>query len=81
MRMEPCVKFKKSKQKRSMNTIPEPDTYISIIDMGLIWHLATPTTEDREKINGIKYTWRVVRLSSGLFRETVFTLCLMLVLD
>ena len=47
----------KLQQKLSMNTIPEPDTYISIIDMGLIWHLATPTTEDRAKMDGTKYTW------------------------
>ena len=51
------VQKSKLQQKLSMNTIPEPDTYISIIDMGLIWHLATPTTEDREKMDGTKFTW------------------------
>jgi len=26
--------------------------------MGVIWHLAIPTIEDREKGDGTKYTWR-----------------------
>jgi len=29
-----------------MNVIPEPEVYTSIIDMGLIWRLSTPNTED-----------------------------------
>ena len=52
-------KAQKSKlqQKLTMTVIPEPDVYTSIIDMGLIWHLTTPTIEDREKGDGTKYTW------------------------
>ena len=52
-------KTQKSKlqQKLTMTVIPEPDVYTSIIDMGLIWRLTTPTTEDREKGDGTKYTW------------------------
>ena len=52
-------KTQKSKlqQKLTMTVIPEPDVYTSIIDMGLIWGLTTPTTEDREKGDGTKFTW------------------------
>ena len=32
--------------------------HISIVDMGLIWLLATPTASDREKIDGTPYTWK-----------------------
>ena len=40
-----------------MTEIQEPDMYTSIVDMGLIWRLAAPTAEDREKGDGSKYTW------------------------
>lgn len=40
-----------------MTVIQQPDVYTSIIDMGLIWRLSTPTTEDREKGDRAKYTW------------------------
>ena len=52
-------KAQKSKlqQKLTMTVIPEPNLYTSIIDMGLIWRLTTPTIEDREKGDGTKYTW------------------------
>ena len=32
-------------------------TYTAIVDMGLIWRLATPTKEDREIPDKMKYTW------------------------
>ena len=37
----------------------KPRDYISLVDMGLIWRLATPTTEDREsrKRDGLEYHW------------------------
>ena len=41
-----------------MTATPEPNVYTSIIDMDLIWRLATPTVEDREKRDGTKYTCR-----------------------
>jgi len=49
-------KAQKSKlqQKLTMNVIPEPKVYTSIIDMGLIWRLITPSIEDREKGDGTK---------------------------
>ena len=36
-----------------------PHEYISLIDMGLMWRLATPTSEDREAIkrDGGVYRW------------------------
>ncbi len=39
-----------------MNVIPEHAVNTSIIEMGLIWHLPTLTTEDREKGDGAKHT-------------------------
>lgn len=52
-------KSQKSKllQKLAMPVTPEPEVYTSVIDMGLIWRLAVPTTEDREKRDGTKFTW------------------------
>ena len=41
----------------TMTTLLEPDVYTAIIDMGLIWRKTTPTTEDREKPDGTKFTW------------------------
>jgi hypothetical protein len=37
----------------------KPQDYVSLVDMGLIWRLATPTHEDREarKRNGSEYYW------------------------
>ena len=52
------VQKSKLQEKLTMTPIPEPNIYTSIIDMGLIWRLAAPTNEDREKGDGTKYTWR-----------------------
>ena len=51
------VQKSKLQEKLSMTAIPEPDVYTSIVDMGLIWRLAAPTTEDREKGDDTMYTW------------------------
>ena len=32
--------------------------YISIVDMGLIWRLATPSIADRDKNDGTCYIWK-----------------------
>ena len=40
-----------------MVTVPEPDVYTSIVEMGLMWRLTMPTAEDREKQDGSKYTY------------------------
>ena len=50
------VQKSKLQEKLTMTAVEEPDVYTSIVDMGLIWHLAAPTPEDREKGDGAKYT-------------------------
>ncbi len=37
--------------------VEKPSDYVSLVDMGLIWRLATPTPEDREarKLDGSDY--------------------------
>lgn len=52
-------KSQKSKllRKLAMEVTPEPEVYTSIIDMGLIWRLAVPSAEDREKRDGTQFTW------------------------
>ena len=47
-----------------MMSISQTDAFTAIVDMGLIWRLAAPNTEDREKSDGSKYTW-------GDYREQV----------
>ena len=37
---------------------PVPDNYTSLIDMGFIWRLATPSAENREKDDGAPYICR-----------------------
>ncbi|MES9880814.1 MAG: hypothetical protein ABW185_08030 [Sedimenticola sp.] len=39
--------------------VEKPSDYVSLVDMGLIWRLATPTPEDREarKRDGSDYKW------------------------
>ena len=51
------VQKSKLQEKLAMTPIPEPAVYTSIVYIGLIWHLAAPTTEGREKTDGTKYTW------------------------
>lgn len=63
------VQKSKLQEKLTMTIVPEPELSTSIVDMGLIWHLAAPTTEDREKGDGSKYTW-------GDYGEKVFNLIL-----
>ncbi|KAL8565961.1 hypothetical protein ACOMHN_054946 [Nucella lapillus] len=55
-------KTMKSKMLELFNKDPvaqKPQTYISIVDMGMIWRLATPTPDDREarKHDGSHYSW------------------------
>ena len=44
-------------QEMNLLSMPEPNDYTAVINMGLIWRLATPRKENREKPNGSKYTW------------------------
>ena len=52
-------KVQKSAMPKGMEfkEVQEPEEHTSLVDMGLIWRLATPTKEDREKPDGKKYTW------------------------
>ena len=55
-------KTAKSKLRQSFSTEPllnKPSTYISLVDMGLIWRLASPTSDDRDikKRSGVEYLW------------------------
>ena len=55
-------KTAKSKLLELFNLDPvdeEPENFVSLVDMGLIWRLATPTPEDREtrKRDGSEYRW------------------------
>ena len=52
----------KSKLLHLFNQDPFPEKprdHISLVDMGLIWRLVTPTPEDREatKMDGSQYRW------------------------
>ena len=63
-------KVQKSKLVEKLNMQPVdlvPDQYISIVDMGFLWRLATPTTEDREKADGSVFTW-------GDYAEKLFSI-------
>ena len=55
------VKVQKSKLVQKLNWKEIPDwqlqTYISIVDMGFLWRLAPPSSEDREKNDGSSFTW------------------------
>jgi hypothetical protein len=34
-----------------------PDSYVAVCDMGLMWRLATPNTDDRNKGDGTVFSW------------------------
>ena len=51
------VTEKQLMQTMTFSLVPEPNDYTAMIDMGLIWRLATPTKEQREKIDGSRYVW------------------------
>ena len=34
-----------------------PQTYIAVIDMGFLWNLTCPSSEDREKQDRTMFTW------------------------
>ena len=51
-------RVQKSKLLEKFNLQPiQLDEYVALIDMGMIWRMATPTVEDREKADGTVYTW------------------------
>ena len=52
-------KTQKSKliQKLSLQTIAIKQPYVALIDMGMIWRMATPSAEDRQTQDGSPYKW------------------------
>ena len=52
-------KTQKSKliQKLSLKAVVLQESYTAIIDMGMIWRMATPSLEDRQKQDGTPYKW------------------------
>ena len=52
-------KTQKSKlvQKFSLQSVDLQEPYVALIDMGMIWRMATPTAEDRQTQDGTPYKW------------------------
>ena len=64
-------KTQKSKlmQKLSLQPVDLQEPYIALVDMGMIWRMATPTAEDRQTQDGNPYKWSdyVQKVSSIIF--------------
>ena len=64
-------KTQKSKltQKLSLQNVDLQEPYIALVDMGMIWRMATPTAEDRQTQDGTPYKWSdyVRKVSSIIF--------------
>ena len=51
-------KTQKSKLLQKLTQQPlDVQSYAALVDMGMIWWLASPTAEDRENLDGLPYTW------------------------
>ena len=52
-------KTQKSKliQKLSLQYVDLQEPYIAIVDIGMIWRMATPSAEDRQTQDGTPYKW------------------------
>ena len=51
-----CQKSKIVEMMKLVNIVM--NDYIAIVDMGLLWRVATPTAEDRDKGDGTFFTWK-----------------------
>ena len=53
-------------QKLSLQSVDLNEPYIALVDMGMIWRMATPSAEDRQTEDGTPYKWSdyVHKLSS-----------------
>ena len=64
-------KTQKSKliQKLSLQHVDLQEPYVALVDMGMIWRMATPTAEDRQAQDGTPYKWSdyVQKVSSIIF--------------
>jgi len=62
-------KGQKSKltEKLKFVELPIHDPYIALIDMGYLWRLATPSSEDRDPQNETVFTW-------GNYADKIFSM-------
>ena len=64
-------KTQKSKlvQKLSLQPVHLHEPYVALVDMGMIWRMATPSAEDRQTQDGTPYKWLdyVHKVSSIIF--------------
>ena len=64
-------KTQKSKliQKLSLQDVDLQEPYVTLVDMGMFWRVATPTAEDRQTEDGTPYKWSdyVHNVSSIIF--------------
>jgi hypothetical protein len=44
-------------QRLSLQSVHLQEPYTALIDMGMIWRMATPSAEDRKKQDGTPYKW------------------------
>ena len=44
-------------QKLCLQSVNLQEPYTALIDMGMVWRMATPSTEDRQKPDSTPYTW------------------------
>ena len=44
-------------QKLCLQSVNLQEPYTALIDMGMVWRMATPTSEDRQKPDSTQYTW------------------------
>ena len=53
--------FRKTQKSKLLQKLAQQShdvqSYTALVDMGMIWRLASPTAEDREKGDGSPYTW------------------------
>ena len=53
-------KIQKSKLLQKLALQPlDVNSYVALVDMGMMWHLASPTAEERVKSDGSPHTCRV----------------------
>ncbi|KAL7406745.1 hypothetical protein ABVT39_025594 [Epinephelus coioides] len=61
-------KTQKSKliQKLALQSVDLQEPYTALVDMGMIWRMATPSAEDRQTQDGIPYKWSVIHKVSSI---------------
>jgi len=78
-------KTQKSKliQKFSLQPIDLQKPYIALVDMGMIWRMATPTAKDHQTQDGTPYKWSdyIQKVSSIIFAHHNNATCIMCVND